>query len=110
MVVKPRNPDNEFINKLIYLMKDEGRRMVDVTKALGFSTAHTVSMELRNSDQDKPEALKSLCNSVCYRKLKVFSVSPFPGPGEETFETWLEEVTERMQLGRWVRRRRSEAF
>lgn len=98
VVVKPRSSDNEFINKLIYFLKDEGRRMVDVAKALGFSTAPTVSMELRNSDQDKPEGLKSLCNSMCYRKLKVFSGSPFPGPGEETFETWLEEVTERMQL------------
>lgn len=98
VVVKPRSPDNEFINKLIYFLKDEGRRVVDVAKALGFSTAPTMSMELRSSDQDKPEGLKSLCNTVCYRKLKVFSGSPFPGPGEETFETWLEEVTERMQL------------
>ncbi|CAO2621562.1 Paraneoplastic antigen-like protein 5 [Lemmus lemmus] len=98
VVVKPRSPDNEFIKKLIYFLKDEGRRMVDVAKALGFSTAPTLSMELRNSDQDKPEGSRSLCNSVCYPKLKVFSGSPFPGPGEETFETWLEEVSERMQV------------
>lgn len=28
----------------------------------------------------------------------MFSGTPFPGPGEESFETWLEEVTELMQL------------
>lgn len=98
VVVKPRSPDDEFINKLIYFLKEEGRRVVDVAKALGFSTAPTMSMELRNSDQEKPEGLTSMCNSVCYRKLKLFSGSPFPGPGEETFDTWLEEVTERMQF------------
>uniref|UniRef100_A0A8C8W7K1 Paraneoplastic antigen family 5 n=2 Tax=Peromyscus maniculatus bairdii TaxID=230844 RepID=A0A8C8W7K1_PERMB len=98
VVVKPRSPDDEFINKLTYFLRDEGRRMVDVAKALGFSIAPTVSMDLRNSDQDKPEGLKSLCSSMCYQKLKVFSGSPFPGPGEETFETWLGEVTEMMQL------------
>lgn len=98
VVVKPHSPDDKFINKLIYFLRDEGRRMVDAAKALGFSTAPSVSMELRNSDQDKPGGLKSLCNNMCYQKLKTFSGSPFPGPGEETFETWLEEVTEMMQL------------
>ncbi|CAH6779833.1 Pnma5 [Phodopus roborovskii] len=98
VVVKPRSTDDEFINKLIYFLRDEGRRMVDVAKVLGFSTALPVNMELRNSDQDKPRILKSLCNGICYQKLKAFSGSPFPGPGEETFETWLEEVTEMMQL------------
>ncbi|KAL6085269.1 hypothetical protein STEG23_034722 [Scotinomys teguina] len=98
VVVKPRSPDDEFINKLTYFLRNEGRRMADVAKALGLSIAPTVSMELRNSDQDKPEGLKYLWNRMCYQKLKVFSGSPFPGPGEETFETWLGEVTEMMQL------------
>ncbi|EDL82842.1 rCG19945 [Rattus norvegicus] len=99
VVVKPRSPDDEFINKLIYFLRDEGRRMVDVAKALGFSTVPTGRMELKNLDQDKPKGLKSLCsNGTCYQKLKVFSGSPFPGPGEESFETWLEEVTELMHL------------
>ncbi|EDL26553.1 paraneoplastic antigen-like protein 5 isoform X1 [Mus musculus] len=99
VVVKPRSPDDEFMNKLIYFLRDEGRRIVDVAKALGFSTVPTGKIELKNLDQDKPKGLKSLCNnSTCYKKLKVFSGSPFPGPGEESFETWLEEVTELMQL------------
>ncbi|KAL6089241.1 hypothetical protein STEG23_016671 [Scotinomys teguina] len=58
VVVKPRSPDDEFINKLTYFLRNEGRRMADVAKVRGLSIAPTVSMELRNSDQDKPEGLE----------------------------------------------------
>ena len=61
MVVKPHNPDDKFISKLIYFLKDEGWRMVGVAKALGFSTVPTERMELRNLD--KPKGLKSLCSN-----------------------------------------------
>lgn len=37
MVVKFRNFDDEFIIRLNYFLKDEGRRMVDVVKSLGYS-------------------------------------------------------------------------
>uniref|UniRef100_H0XX15 Paraneoplastic antigen Ma-like C-terminal domain-containing protein n=1 Tax=Otolemur garnettii TaxID=30611 RepID=H0XX15_OTOGA len=33
-----------------------------------------------------------------YRKLKVFSGNAFPAPGEETFEVWLEQVTELLHM------------
>ncbi|XP_023973954.1 paraneoplastic antigen-like protein 5 [Physeter macrocephalus] len=93
VVVKPRSPDDEFINRLNCFLKDEGRRMVDVVKTLGYGTY---------PEDVKPEVLtpvlQPLNESMWYRKLKVFSGSPCPGPGEENFEAWLEQATELMKM------------
>ncbi|XP_014653148.1 PREDICTED: paraneoplastic antigen-like protein 5 [Ceratotherium simum simum] len=97
VVVKPRNPDDEFISRLNYFLKDEGWRMVDVARTLGYSTP-TENMEPEGLAQVKPPVLQPLKESMWYRKLKVFSGSTFPGPGEENFEDWLEQVTEMMQI------------
>ncbi|XP_046529373.1 paraneoplastic antigen-like protein 5 [Equus quagga] len=97
VVVKPRNPDDEFITRLNYFLKDEGRRMVDVAKSLGYSTL-TEGMEPEGLAQVKLPVLQPLKESMWYRKLKVFSGSVSPGPGEENFEGWLEQVTEMMQI------------
>uniref|UniRef100_A0A9L0S447 PNMA family member 5 n=1 Tax=Equus caballus TaxID=9796 RepID=A0A9L0S447_HORSE len=97
VVVKPRNPDDEFITRLNYFLKDEGRRMVDVAKSLGYSTL-TEGMEPEGLAQVKLPVLQPLKESMWYRKLKVFSGSVSPGPGEENFEGWLEQVTDMMQI------------
>ncbi|XP_010599078.1 paraneoplastic antigen-like protein 5 [Loxodonta africana] len=99
VVVNPRNPDDEFISRLNYFLKDEGRRMVDVAKTLGYSSPGAT--EGREHEVLGPEAapgLQPLKESMWYRKLKVFSGNAFPVPGEETFEVWLEQATEMMQL------------
>ncbi|XP_047391091.1 paraneoplastic antigen-like protein 5 [Sciurus carolinensis] len=98
VVVKPRNPDDEFINRLSYFLKDEGRRMVDVAKTLGYSSLPIEGMEPEDLDQVKPPVLQPLRESMWYRKLKVFSGGALPGSGEESFEAWLEQVTEMMQM------------
>nr|XP_026259294.1 paraneoplastic antigen-like protein 5 [Urocitellus parryii] len=98
VVVKPRNPDDEFINRLTYFLKDEGRRMVDVAKTLGYSTLPIEGIEPEDLDQVKPPVLQPLRESMWYRKLKVFSGGALPGSGEESFEAWLEQVTEMMQM------------
>ncbi|XP_057575315.1 paraneoplastic antigen-like protein 5 [Hippopotamus amphibius kiboko] len=97
VVVKPRNPDAEFINRLNYFLKDEGRRMVDVAKVLGYST-HLEGVKLEDLAQVKSPVVQPLNDSTWYRKLKVFSGNASPGPGEEKFEIWLEQVTEMMQM------------
>ncbi|XP_036915127.1 paraneoplastic antigen-like protein 5 [Sturnira hondurensis] len=97
VVVKPRNPDEEFINRLSYFLKAEGRRMVDVAKALGYSPP----METKEPQNISPVeliALQPLKENMWYRKLKMFSGTAFPSPGEEHFEVWLEHVTETMQM------------
>lgn len=94
VVVKPRNPDDEFLNKLNYFLKDEGRRIVDVAKTLGYSQLTSGPAEGAVTPLDLP----SLKDSMWYRKLKTFSGNALPAPDEETFEVWLEQVTEMMQL------------
>ncbi|XP_006905224.1 paraneoplastic antigen-like protein 5 [Pteropus alecto] len=97
VVVQPRNPDDEFLTRLSYFLKGEGRRMVDVAQTLGYGTA-TEGMEPGVFPQVKPIVLQPLKESMWYRKLKVFSGSTFPGPGEESFEVWLEQVNEIMKV------------
>ncbi|XP_017497584.1 paraneoplastic antigen-like protein 5 [Manis javanica] len=97
VVVKPRNPDDEFINRLHFFLKDEGRTMADVARTLGYSTP-TEGMEAGGLANVKPPVFQPLNKSMSHQKLKVFSGSAFPGPGEEDFEVWLEQVTEMMQM------------
>ncbi|XP_010623656.1 paraneoplastic antigen-like protein 5 [Fukomys damarensis] len=93
VVVKPRNPDEEFLNRLKYFLKDEGRKIGDVARTLTME-----DMDIRSVDPFKPIVLQPLKESLWYQKLKVFSGNPFPGVGEETFENWLEQVSEMMQV------------
>ena len=97
VVVKPRSPDDERINRLNYFLKDEGRRMVDVVNTLGHST-YPEDVEPKGLAQVEPPVPQPLKESMWYPKLKVFSGSTFPDPGEENFEAWLEQVTEMMQM------------
>ena len=96
-VVKSCSPDEEFINRLKYFLKDESRRMVDVAKTLGYST-HSEGAEPEGLAQVRQPVLKPLKESLWYQNLKTFSRNTLPGPGEESFETWLEQVTEMMQI------------
>ncbi|XP_072812698.1 paraneoplastic antigen-like protein 5 [Vicugna pacos] len=97
VVVKPRSPDDEFLHRLNYFLKDEGRRMVDVVKTLGYTTP-TEGIEPEGLAQVKLPVWQPVTESMWYRKLKVFSGSTSPSPGEENFEAWLEQVTEMMQM------------
>lgn len=97
VVVKPRNPDDEFINRLSYFLKGEGRKMADVASALGYAPL-TEDQEPGDAPLDKPTDLQLQKESMWYRKIKMFSGNVFAGPGEENFEAWLEQVTEVMQV------------
>uniref|UniRef100_A0A8C3YJ94 PNMA family member 5 n=1 Tax=Catagonus wagneri TaxID=51154 RepID=A0A8C3YJ94_9CETA len=97
VVVKPRSSDDEFISRLNCFLKDEGRRMVDVAKTLGYGTA-AEGTELEALGQVRLPVAQPLKESMWYRKLRVFSGNAFPDPDEDNFEVWLEQVTELMQL------------
>lgn len=71
--------------------------MVDVAKTLGYST-HSEGAELEGLAQVRQPVLQLLKESLWCQKLKMFSGNTLPGPGEESFETWLEQVTKMMQL------------
>ena len=80
VVVKPRSPDEEFINRLKDFLKDEGQRMVDVAKTLGYRT-HSEGAELEGVAQVRQPVLQPLKESLWYQKLKTFSRNTLPGPG-----------------------------
>ncbi|XP_012881368.1 PREDICTED: paraneoplastic antigen-like protein 5 [Dipodomys ordii] len=99
VIVKPRNPDEEFLHKLNSFLKDEGRRMVDVAKTLGFGmmpVEEGVSPEA--AGDPTPLSLQPLQENTWYRKLKVFSGTIYPGQNEEPFDVWLEQVTEIIRM------------
>lgn len=98
VVVKPRSSDNEFVTKLKCFLKEEGRRTVDAVRFLGYNTILSEDMEPKDSGKVKAESLETQKESMWYRKLKVFSGSASPSPVEESFEIWVEQVTEMMQL------------
>lgn len=98
VVVHPRNSDDEFLSRLNCFLKDEGRRMIDVAQTLGYSSFPLEGMGPKPLAQVQEPVLQPLKESMWYRKLKVFSGSTLPGPGEESFDTWLEQVTEMMQM------------
>ncbi|KAM9576940.1 paraneoplastic antigen-like protein 5 [Trichechus inunguis] len=98
VVVKPRSPDDEFISRLNHFLKDEGRRMVDVAQTLGYSSPGAAKGSASEVLDPAAPDFQPPKESTWYRKLKVFSGSTYPGPGEDTFEVWLEQVTEMMQL------------
>ncbi|CAK6450119.1 unnamed protein product [Pipistrellus nathusii] len=97
VVVKPRNPDDEFITRLSCFLKDEGRKMADVASALGYALPLEYQ-EPGDAPLDKSRGFQPQKESMWYRKIKMFSGNVFAGPGEENFEVWLEQVTEVMQV------------
>ncbi|XP_004685928.1 PREDICTED: paraneoplastic antigen-like protein 5 [Condylura cristata] len=97
VVVKPRNPDDEFINRLNYFLKEEGRRMADLAITLGCG-ALGAGMEAEGLGLVGGPMLPPLRENAWYRKLKVFSGSSAPASEEEHFEGWLEQITEVMAL------------
>lgn len=98
VVVKPRNADEEFLSRLNCFLKDEGRKIGDVARTLACSALSVEDMGAGSSGPFKSVPPQPETESLWYRKLKVFSGSPSPDPGEETFEAWLEQVTELMQV------------
>ncbi|KAL4673158.1 hypothetical protein H8959_017092 [Pygathrix nigripes] len=60
VVVKPRNPDDEFLNRLNYFLKDEGRSMTDVARALGCCSLPAQSLDAEVVPQVRPPPLEPL--------------------------------------------------
>ncbi|XP_008063235.1 paraneoplastic antigen-like protein 5 [Carlito syrichta] len=96
VVVKPRNPDDAFVNRLSFFLKEEGRRMADVARAMGYSAFPTEDEEPGVLAQVRAPIWQPTRESLWYRKLRVFSGTACPG--EETFESWLEQAADTMQM------------
>lgn len=104
VIFKPPDPDNAFLSRLTAFLEGEGLTLVELTRAFGYGNdpldlAQNVIPEVRAPmlAQALDEALQPALQYVSYKKLRVFSGSDPPKPGEETFESWLFHTTQMMK-------------
>ncbi|XP_006046634.1 paraneoplastic antigen Ma1 [Bubalus bubalis] len=112
VVFKPPTSDAEFLERLHLFLAREGWTVQDVARVLGFeypSPAPGPDMPAEMLNYILDNVIKPLIESIWYKKLTLFSGRDIPGPGEETFEPWLEhanEVIEEWQVSDIEKRRR----
>ncbi|XP_049754827.1 modulator of apoptosis 1 [Loxodonta africana] len=104
VIFKPPDPDNEFLNRLNEFLEGEGLTVAEFTSALGYGNdpfdldqnlvPHVGAPMLAEA---LDEALQPALQYLQYRKLKVFSGSDPPEPGEEGFDSWLFHTTHMMK-------------
>lgn len=112
VLFKPPTSDAEFLERLRLFLAREGWTVQDVARVLGFQNPDPdpgpeMPAEMLNYILDN--VIQPLVESVWYKKLTLFSGRDIPGPGEETFDAWLEhskEVIEEWPVSDMEKRRR----
>lgn len=116
MIFKPPTSDAEFLERLHLFLAREGWTVQDVARVLGFQNpapapaptpGPEMPTEMLNYILDN--VIQPLVESIWYKKLTLFSGRDVPGPGEETFDSWLEhtnDVIEEWQVSDVEKRRR----
>ncbi|XP_016409821.1 paraneoplastic antigen Ma1 homolog [Sinocyclocheilus rhinocerous] len=98
----PVAPEATFKEKLMFLMQQEGKSLSDVTSLLEPEPSPNVDVNLNlvNAiDRLVDKCTQGPGDTLTYRKLRVFSgVQPVP-PGEEDYESWMEQAAQ--MIGEW---------
>uniref|UniRef100_A0A8C8RDV0 Paraneoplastic antigen Ma-like C-terminal domain-containing protein n=1 Tax=Pelusios castaneus TaxID=367368 RepID=A0A8C8RDV0_9SAUR len=101
---KTPTSDIGFLKKMTAFLEKEGKTMTDIPDLLGLSplipdqgTASLAGVWEKVLEKVLDKAMQPHHDSGAYRKLRLFSGSPTPIPGEEGFEPWLEYMTEMLQ-------------
>ncbi|XP_019317652.1 modulator of apoptosis 1 [Panthera pardus] len=104
VIFKPPDPDNEFLSRLNEFLEGEGTTLGELTRALGYGNDRSDLDQDRIPEIQAPvlaqaldEALQPALQYLKYKKLRVFSGSDPPEPGEEEFESWLFHTTQMMK-------------
>ncbi|XP_053057818.1 paraneoplastic antigen Ma3 isoform X2 [Acinonyx jubatus] len=103
VVVKPRNSDGEFLNRLNRFLEEERRTVSDMNRVLGSDTncpapRVAISPDFWTWAQTLGAAVQPLLEQMLYRELRVFSGNTVSIPGALAFEAWLEHTTEVLQM------------
>ncbi|XP_047594033.1 modulator of apoptosis 1 [Lutra lutra] len=107
VIFKPPGLDNELLSRLNEFLEGEGTRLGELTRArvygndpfdLGQNMIPEVQAPILARALE--EALQPVLQYLKYKKLRVFSGSNPPEPGEEEFESWLFHTTEMMKTWR----------
>ncbi|XP_029807143.1 LOW QUALITY PROTEIN: modulator of apoptosis 1 [Suricata suricatta] len=101
VIFKPPDPGNEFLSRLNEFLEGEGTTLGELTRALGcgndpfdLDQGRTPEMQASLLARALQEALEPVLHYLQYKKLRVFSGSNPPEPGEEEFESWLFHTTQ----------------
>lgn len=101
VIFKPPDPDNEFLSRLNAFLEGEGTTLGELTRALGYGNDPFDLDQGRIPEIQAPwlaqvlgEALQPALQYLRYKKLRVFSGSVPPEPGEQEFESWLFHTTQ----------------
>ncbi|XP_021535328.1 modulator of apoptosis 1 [Neomonachus schauinslandi] len=104
VIFKPPDLNNEFLSRLNEFLEGEGTTLGELTRALGygndpFDLGQDTIPEIQAPvlAQALEEAPRPDLQYLRYRKLRVFSGSDPPEPGEEEFESWLFHTTQMMK-------------
>ncbi|XP_045240460.1 paraneoplastic antigen Ma3 [Macaca fascicularis] len=103
VIVKPRNSDGEFLDRLNRFLEEERRTVADMNRVLGSDTncsapRVTISPEFWTWAQTLGAAVQPLLEQMLYRELRVFSGNTISIPGALAFDAWLEHTTEMLQM------------
>ncbi|XP_047572775.1 paraneoplastic antigen Ma3 [Lutra lutra] len=103
VVVKPRNSDGEFLNRLNGFLEEERRTVSDMNRVLGSdincpAPRLAISPDFWTWAQTLGAAVQPLLEQVLYRELRVFSGNTVSIPGALAFEAWLEHTTDMLQM------------
>nr|XP_010599087.1 LOW QUALITY PROTEIN: paraneoplastic antigen Ma3 [Loxodonta africana] len=103
VIVKPRNSDGEFLNRLNRFLEEERRSVADMNRVLGSGPAYpapgmAISPEFWAWAQTLGAAVQPLLEQTLYRELRVFSGHTVSIPGALAFDAWLEHTTDVLQM------------
>ncbi|XP_076963849.1 paraneoplastic antigen Ma3 [Callospermophilus lateralis] len=103
VIVKPRNTDGEFLNRLNRFLEEERRSVSDMNRVLGSCTNCSaprlaISPDFWTWAQTLGAAVQPLLEQMLYRELRVFSGNTISIPGALAFDAWLEHTTEMLQM------------
>lgn len=88
-------PDGDFQEKLVSWLSQEGKSLEDVKPILSTDKMSNVGGDLVQAlDRLVERCNQAPVESLSYRKLRVFSgQQPIP-PGEEDYDSWMEQATQ----------------
>ncbi|XP_012515414.1 PREDICTED: paraneoplastic antigen Ma3 [Propithecus coquereli] len=103
VVVKPRNSDGEFLNRLNRFLEEERRTVSDMNRLLQSDASClaprvAISPDFWTWAQTLGAAVQPLLEQMLYRELRVFSGNTISIPGALAFEAWLEHTTDMLQM------------
>ncbi|XP_030875730.1 paraneoplastic antigen-like protein 6A [Leptonychotes weddellii] len=99
VVFVPRCSGEEFLSRVFHFLEQQGQTVESVTGALGLGLRRVCWLQLVS------QAVQPWVETMRYQRLGVFSGRDQPGPGEESFEAWLDHTANMLHVWQGVSER-----